>query len=564
MSLPLDHEEEQLRSVAIQNAQAILRARQKAEQELVAAKEALEARTAELERANALIRTIAENAASCLLMLDDQGVATYMNPAAVRQTGYSLEEFARAPFHDVLHATSSQGGHDTEECAIRNARVQRAPLTNHRDLFVRKDGSAFPVSCSLAPFEQGEGVGAVLEFRDITDELAAQKALEDANRRKDEFLATLSHELRTPMTAVLGWAKMLAVGLPEDEASTAIAAIVTSAEVQAQLIDDVLDVSRIVAGKMTFTPAPVEVGPVVHAAMTTVHPAAVAKGIEVLASVPPRLPRVLGDEGRLQQIVWNLLSNAVKFTPHGGTITVRVARAGSVLRLTVQDTGRGIEPDYLPHVFEAFTQEDASMTRSHEGIGLGLSIARSLVELHGGRIRAASEGVGRGATFTVELPVLVEGSSPAIRVAESNTRRIAAAAPGTLSELRGVRVLVIDDQDVTRDLVAGVFRHAQAEVAAASSVREGVAAFNRFSPDVVVCDLAMPDEDGYAFLRTIRALPPPTSTTPIVALTAFGHPDDRRHALAAGFDEYLKKPIDPAELTATVRRFRAAGGDSSV
>ena len=564
MSLPLDDEEEQLRSVAIQNAQAILLARQKAEQELVAAKEALEARTAELERANALIRTIAENAASCLLMLDEQGVATYMNPAAVRETGYSLGEFARAPFHDVLHATATQGGHDAADCAIRNARMRRAPLSNHRDLFVRKDGSTFPVACSLAPFEQGEGAGAVLEFRNIADELAAQKALEDANRRKDQFLATLSHELRTPMTAVLGWAKMLALGLPEDEAREAIAAIVTSAEVQAQLIDDVLDVSRIVAGKMTFTPSPVDVGPVVQAATTTVHPAAVAKSIDVLTSVPPRLPPVLGDEGRLQQIVWNLLSNAVKFTPRGGTITVRVARAGPVLRITVQDTGRGIEPEYLPHVFEPFTQEDASMTRSHEGIGLGLSIARSLVELHGGRIRAASEGVGRGAAFTVELPVL-EGASPAARAAESNTRRIAPAAASPLAELRGVRVLVIDDQDVTRDLVAGVFRRAQAEVAAASSVAEGVAAFDRFSPDVVVCDLAMPDEDGYAFLRAVRALPPPASTTPIVALTAFGHPDDRRHALAAGFDEYLKKPIDPAELTATVLRFgvRSGSGGSS-
>jgi len=561
VSLPLDDEEEQLRSVAIQNAQAILLARQKAEQELVAAKDALEARTAELERANALIRTIAENAASCLLMLDERGVATYMNPAAVRETGYSLEELARAPFHDVLHATAGQGGHDATGCAIRNARVRREPLSNHRDLFVRKDGSIFPVACSLAPFEQGEGAGAVLEFRNITDELAAQKALEDASRRKDEFLATLSHELRTPMTAVLGWAKMLALGLPEEEARAAIAAIVTSAEVQAQLIDDVLDVSRIVAGKMTFTPVPVDVGPVVQAAMTTIHPAAVAKGIEVLASVPPHLPRVLGDEGRLQQIVWNLLSNAVKFTPRGGTINVRVARAGPVLRLSVQDTGRGIEPDYLPHVFEPFTQEDASMTRSHEGIGLGLSIARSLVELHGGRIRVASEGSGRGATFTVELPVL-EGASPATRAAEANTRRVTAAAASALSELRGVRVLVIDDQDITRDLVAGVFRRAQAEVAAASSVREGLAAFTSFSPHIVVCDLAMPEEDGYAFLRAIRALPPPASTTPIVALTAFGHPDDRRHALAAGFDEYLKKPIDPAELTATVLRFTTGGGDS--
>ncbi|HEY0156278.1 MAG TPA: ATP-binding protein [Thermoanaerobaculia bacterium] len=554
MDIHLDQEDEQLRAVAFQNAQAIRLARQKAEEELVAAKDTLEARTAELERANGLIRTIAENAASCLLMLDERGVATYMNPAAVRETGYALAELARAPFHDVLHALPEQGGHDVETCPIRNARLRREPLKNHPDLFVRKDRSPFPVACSLAPFEQGEGAGAVLEFRDVSDELAAKKALEDASRRKDEFLATLSHELRTPMTAVIGWAKMLSLGLPEDEARMAIAAIVTSAEVQAQLIDDVLDVSRIVAGKMTFTPAAVEVGPVVQAAITTVHPAAVAKEIDVLASIPSRLPQVLGDEGRLQQIVWNLLSNAVKFTPRGGTITVRVAGAGPVVRLTVQDTGRGIEPDYLPHVFEPFTQEDASMTRTHQGIGLGLSIARSLVELHGGRIRVASEGLGRGAMFTVELPVL-EGASPAARAAEANVRRIAGAGDHKLSELRGVRVLVIDDQDVTRDLVVGVFRRANAEVAAASSVREGVVEFSSFSADVVVCDLAMPEEDGYAFLRAVRKLPSPASTTPVLALTAFGHPDDRRLALAAGFDEYLKKPIDPAELTAAVRRF---------
>jgi PAS domain S-box-containing protein len=552
-----DDEDELLRSVAIQNAQAILLARQRAEQELVAAKEALEARTAELERANALIRTIAENAASCLLMLDAAGVATYMNPSAMQETGYSLRELALAPLHDLLHGAPESGGHAAEACPIRNARVRMLPLRNFRDRFVRKDGSTFPVSCSLAPLERDDGSGAVLEFRNITDEMAAQKALEDSNRRKEEFLATLSHELRTPMTSVLGWAKMLEGGLPEAETREAVAAIVRSAEVQAQLIDDVLDVSRIVAGKMTFTPRPVDIAPVVQAAITTVHPAATAKNIEVLSSVPPGTPQVLGDEGRLQQIVWNLLSNAVKFTPHGGTITIRVTRAGPLLRLTVQDTGRGIEPDYLPHVFEPFTQEDASMTRSHEGIGLGLSIVRSLVELHGGRIRAASDGMGKGAAFTVELPVL---EAPArTRAGESQPPRVAMPSnAGGSHVLHGVRVLVIDDQDFTRDVVAAVFRHADAEVAAASSVREGVVEFNTMSPHVVVCDLAMPEEDGYAFLRTIRALPPPASTIPIIALTAFGRPEDRQHALAAGFDEYLKKPIDPAELTSAVLRFSPA------
>lgn len=553
METPHDNEEELLRSVAIQNAQSILLARQRAEQELVAAKEALELRTAELERANALIRTIAENAASCLLMLDERGIATYMNPAAIEETGYALEEFAKAPLHDVLHAPAERGGHLAAACPIRNARERLQPLKQHRDLFVRKDGSTFPVSCSLSPLQRdGRQAGAVLEFRDITDEHLAQKALEDASRRKDQFLATLSHELRTPMTAVLGWARMLKLGLSESEAREAIDAIEKSAEIQAQLIDDVLDVSRVAAGKMTFNPVPVDAGVVLRAAMTTVHPAAAAKGIEILASIPPRVPCVLGDEGRLQQVIWNLLSNAVKFTPRDGTITIRIAPAGAILRLTVQDTGKGIEPGYLPHVFEPFSQEDESMTRSHEGIGLGLSIVRSLVELHGGRIRAASEGAGRGATFTVELPI-IESAPPVKDGAPKATPSIAPLPKGAgLPKLNGMRVLVIDDQEFTRNLVAAILRRAEADVHMASSVREGLEQFRTAAADVVICDLAMPGEDGFAFMRAVRALPNPANTTPVIALTAFGRPEDRQHALAAGFDQYLKKPIDPEELASTV------------
>jgi PAS domain S-box-containing protein len=549
-----EEEDDLLRSVAIQNAQTILVARRRAEQELVTAKEALELRTAELERAHELIRTIAENAASALLMLDDRGIATYMNPAALEETGYSLEEFARAPFHDMLHASPEQGGHSPETCPIRNARERMQPLKRHHDLFVRRDGTTFPVSCSLSPLQRdGRPIGAVLEFRDITDDLLAQKTLEDASRRKDEFLATLSHELRTPMTAVLGWARMLKRGLGQAEAREAVEAIEKSAEVQAQLIDDVLDVSRITAGKMTFKPSPVDLGPVLHAAMTTVHPAAAAKGIEILSSVPPSLPRVLGDEGRLQQIIWNLLANAVKFTPKGGAVTIRVAHIGSILRLTVQDTGKGIEAAYLPHVFEPFSQEDGSTTRAHEGIGLGLSIVRSLVELHGGRIRVGSKGAGLGAAFTVELPILESEQSVIGR--RPTARPPVPAVPGMdLPTLRGVRVLVIDDQAITRDLVAAIFRHAHAEVHSASSVRKGLEQFAATPPDVVVCDLAMPEEDGFAFVRALRALPATDNETPVIALTAFGRPEDRQQALAAGFDAYLKKPVDPEELASTVLR----------
>jgi PAS domain S-box-containing protein len=552
MGIPHDEEEELVRSVAIQNAQSILLARQRAEEELVAAKEALELRTAELERANALIRTIAENAASCLLMLDVQGVTTYTNPAAIAETGYTPEELSRAPFHDVLHAPAMRGGHLSDACAIRNARERMVPLKNHRDVFMRKDGSTFPVTCSLSPLQRdGQPAGAVLEFRDITDELFAQKTLEDASRKKDQFLATLSHELRTPMTAVLGWARMLRMGLSESETREAISAIEKAAEIQAQLIDDVLDVSRVAAGKMTFKPVPVDVGPVLHAAMTTVHPAASAKDIEILASVPPLLPRVLGDEGRMQQVIWNLLSNAVKFTPRGGTITVRVTTVGSLLRLTVQDTGKGIEASYLPHVFEPFSQEDGSMTRAHEGIGLGLSIVRSLVELHGGRIRAASDGAGRGAAFTVELPFIETTAALGSRGLKGQTAALPILS-AELPDLNGIKVLIIDDQEHTRALVSAIFLRAGAALDAACSVREGLEMFNAVLPGVVVCDLAMPEEDGFAFVRAIRALPNETRDTPIIALTAFGRPEDRQQAMAAGFDAYLKKPINPEELASTV------------
>ena len=554
MALANDDEEERLRSVAIQNSQSILLARQRAERELVAAKEALEVRTEELERANELIRTIAENAASGLLMLDDRGIATYMNPAAIEATGHTLEEMAAASLHDMFHVPFERGGHPADECPIRNARVQMKPLKNYQDVFVRRDGSMFPVSCAVSPLQRdGRAAGAVVEFRDITDEMLAKKTLEDANRRKDQFLATLSHELRTPMTAVLGWARMLKLGLSESETREALDAIEKSAEIQAQLIDDVLDVSRVVAGKMTFRPVPIDVSSVLHAAMTTVHPAAAAKGIEILASVTPRLPSILGDEGRLQQIIWNLLSNAVKFTPIGGAITVRLTQPDSILRLTVQDNGKGIEADYLPHVFEPFSQEDGTMTRSHEGIGLGLSIVRSLVELHGGRIRAASEGAGRGATFTVEFPIM-EATPVVKRIAPHSDVPLAITAASELPKLTGIHVLVIDDQELTRELVTAVFRRADAGVCVAGSVREGLERFRSVSPDIVVCDLAMPEEDGFAFVRAIRAMPAPANATPVIALTAFGRPEERQFALAAGFDEYLKKPIDPLDLASTVRR----------
>jgi PAS domain S-box-containing protein len=402
--------------------------------------------------------------------------------------------------------------------------------------------------------------GVFAHGTDVTDQVRARQKIEQqtvelrhANQLKDEFLATLSHELRTPLTSVLGWARLLRMGLSAAEAEVAIEAIEQGASAQAQLIDDVLDISRITSGKLTFERRTLDLPTVAQAAITALHPTASARKVEILTSFPPAFPPIAGDEGRLQQVIWNLVSNALKFTPKGGAITVRLVHTGSIVRLTVQDTGEGIDPGFLPFIFEPFRQADNSTTRTHGGIGLGLSIVRTIVELHGGVVRATSEGKDRGATFIVELPVLetpetTDGARP-----EADRVR-ALVERGELALLPDVTVLVVDDQDYTRDVAAAVFRRAQATVHVASSVRQGLELFHQHEPDVVVCDIAMPEQDGYAFVRAVRALEPPLRDTPIIALTAYGRPQDRLLALAAGFSEYLKKPVEPIDLADAARR----------
>jgi len=379
---------------------------------------------------------------------------------------------------------------------------------------------------------------------------------QQANRAKDEFLATLSHELRTPMTSILGWARLLRMGLPADEAIDAVEAIEKSALVQAQLIDDILDVSRIISGKLRVQPEPVDLRTIAHAALTTVHPAAQAKGIEIVTSFPPAVPAVAGDEGRLQQVIWNLLSNAIKFTPRGGKVTLRIRVAGSLLRLIVQDTGEGIAPEFLPHVFEAFRQADSSTTRIHSGIGLGLAIVRYIVELHGGRVSVESAGGGKGSTFTVDLPIVESGALIATPPTETALQD-AKPAPPELPSLAGIKVLAIDDQAYTRDVVTAILRRCGAEVRAAASVRDATDCIAEWTPDVIICDIAMPQEDGYAFVRELRSnADARIATLPVIALTAFGRAEDRETALGSGFDDYLKKPVEPADLANAVLHAR--------
>jgi PAS domain S-box-containing protein len=384
---------------------------------------------------------------------------------------------------------------------------------------------------------------------------------EEANRTKDEFLATLSHELRTPLTAMLGWTRMLRMKeLDEQTSAHALETVERNAKVQAQLIEDLLDVSRIITGKLRLDVRPIELLPVIEAAMDAVRPAADAKSIKLQTQLDPLAGPVSGDPSRLQQVVWNLLANAVKFTNKGGRVEVRLERVDSHVELTVRDTGQGIAPDFLPYVFDRFRQADGSTTRLHGGLGLGLAIVRHLVELHGGTVRAESAGSEQGATFNVQLPLArLRNAEFGLRIDEKANEQSAINNPQSVI-LEGLRVLVVDDEQDARALIQAVLETQGAEVVAAGSAREALAAFETFKPDVLVSDIGMPDEDGYALIRQVRARGPARGGgIPAAAVSAYVGEDNRRQALAAGFQLHVAKPVDPAELIAVVQNLAEGG-----
>jgi two-component system CheB/CheR fusion protein len=397
--------------------------------------------------------------------------------------------------------------------------------------------------------------GAVMAFIDVDArrqlENELQKRAEEFERvsaMKDEFLALLSHELRTPLSAMLGWARLLRSGkLDPDRSAHAVEIIERNIVLQARLIEDLLDVSRIIAGKLRVDRRPIALRDVADAAVEALRPAASAKGVQLDAVLGSDPATVLGDSIRLQQAVGNLLSNALKFTPEGGRIEVRLARADLHVELRVNDTGEGIAADLLPNLFERFRQGESSIIRPHAGLGLGLALTRSLVEQHEGTIRAESPGRGRGATFTVILPAAPLGTELGT-VEEERAKRL--VAPHALA---GVRVLVVEDHDDTREFVATVLAQYGAEVTTATSARTAVAAFERAKPHVLVSDIAMPEEHGYSLIQTVRALPSEQGgRVPALALTAYVRPEDRTRVLAAGFNQHLAKPIDPIDLASAV------------
>ena len=394
---------------------------------------------------------------------------------------------------------------------------------------------------------------AIENVRLLKLERTARQAAEESNRLKDEFLATVSHELRTPLTAILGWSRLLEDGSVDDGVSRqAIETICRNAKAQAQIVDDILDVSRIITGNLYLDLHPLELGPVVRNAINVVRPTADAKGIRIDARLGAKPAMVSGDANRLQQVIWNLLSNAVKFTASGGRVTVSLYQVGSAVQIKVTDTGQGISREFMPYVFDRFRQADSTTTRHHGGLGLGLAIARHLVEIHGGTIKAESEGEGRGATFTIKLPVIEAAVKSTIGLVESHEHNGSALAPQLLS---GVNVLLVDDDSDTLKLMTTALTRRQATVTAVSSAGEAIKAIRRKRPDVLVSDIAMPDEDGYGLIEKIRLLEAnEEESIPAVAITAYAKEEDREKALSSGFQIYLAKPVELTELISVVAR----------
>ncbi len=512
----------------------------------------------EVEEAQLLFKSVVDNVPELAWTARPDGFIDYYNQRWYEYTGTAPEQMMGWGWRDV---------HDPVMVDAVAARWQRALATGspvEMEFQLRgADGVFRWFLTRVRPLRDAEGAivrwfGTNTNIDERVHLLASEKAArEDAersSRAKDEFLAIVSHELRNPLNAMLGWTRLLRSGsLPAERQGRALETIERNAVDQAQLIEDLLDVSRIVSGKLPLEVQNVTLARVVEAAVDSARPAIEAKSLRISVVLDDH-GVVAGDPARIQQIVWNLLTNATKFTPRGGSIRVVLRRDTSHLELTVSDSGQGIEPAFLPHVFERFKQADASTTKKHGGLGLGLAITKSLVEMHGGTITVESEGPARGATFVVRLPVAAvhrgsAGSAPATREAGTPP----AMGFGAPEVLRGLRVLTVDDEPDAREIVSAVLTACGSHVVAAASVDEAMLAFDRERPDVLLSDIGMPDADGYALIRRVRARTRAEgSATPAACLTGYASAEDRRRALVAGFTMHVAKPIDPAELVAVV------------
>ncbi len=422
--------------------------------------------------------------------------------------------------------------------------------------WVHRDGTQRFVRVVYVPDVADDGAvrGYIVSVNDITDLHRARADAEAANRSKDEFLATLSHELRTPLNAVVGWVRLLGDGgLTDEEQARALEVIERNARLQVQLIEDLLDVSRIVAGKAHVEMRPLHPVTFIDAVVDTMRPAAAAKRITIDTKIDLRAGPISGDLERLQQVLSNIVSNAIKFTPRDGRIEIALARGASAVTIDVRDTGEGIAPEMLPHIFERFRQGETGPTRRHGGLGIGLALVKHLVEAHGGTVAARSAGRGQGTTFTVSLPLIKYAETTG--TPRSSRHAVRPIMSLTTDALHRCRVLVIDDDRDALELFARLLQRAGAQVRTAASVRDALDAMKGAAFDVVLSDIEMPGEDGMVFIQRVRG---EGSRLPVVAVTAYGSPDDRVRLLAAGFDAHVAKPVDADELVRVVRGLVAA------
>lgn len=515
----------------------------------------------DLEQSEERFRTIVESASDyAIITLDRHGLVTSWNPGAANMLGYSESEAIGRHFRMIF--TDEDNAVQRPELEMERTLIdQRAEDERwHR----RKDGSLFWASGLTMALHYPSGMvrGYLKIIRDETprrlaeeernhllaSERYARAEAERANRSKDEFMLTLSHELRTPLNAILGWSQLLAsADLGADELHKAFATIERNARLQARLIDDLLELSRITSGKVTLRLQRIDLCSLVDSTVESMRPVADERGIELATSYADDDAVIEGDPGRLQQIVMNLLSNALKFTARGGRVDVSLARLPHAVRLEVSDTGKGISQSFLPHIFERFRQEDATTTRRHGGLGIGLSIVRTLVHMHAGTISAHSDGEDRGTTFRMTFPLA--GESIVAQTAE----RPAPTSDVQAIDLSGVRVLVVEDDADARALVRKLLEQLGAQVVAVASAREGIRKIDEDVFDVLLSDISMPEEDGLQFIRRVRQRSPEAGgTVPAIALTAFARAEDRHAALVAGFQHHVSKPIEVTELVAIV------------
>jgi PAS domain S-box-containing protein len=533
-------------------AESLHRARRKAE--ISEAREQVE-----LERFRVTLSSIGDG----VMATDAHGRVTFMNHVAELLTGWTHADAAGKPLQEIFRITNDQTGQPVENPSLRAMREgQIVGLANHTVLTDR-NGVERAIEDSGAAIKDAEGkiTGAVLIFRDVTERRRAEQdrarllqqaqraraEAEEANHAKDEFLAMVSHELRTPLNAILGWAGLLAGGrLSPEQNRTAVDTIERNARAQAQLIEDLLDVSKIISGKLRINAEPVNLADSIAPVLETIRLAAEAKTIDIGTHLDTSLV-VMGDVGRLQQIAWNLLSNAVKFTPKKGRVELRIERKDSMASIIVEDTGKGMSPEFLPRAFERFQQADSTNTRQHGGLGLGLTIVRHLVEMHGGTVSAHSPGEGRGSTFVVQLPIA------AVRATVMSQKSSDRAVADELPSLAGLKALVVDDDESSRDVISAILQQCGVSTTAVGSAADAIRTLESNSFDVLISDIAMPHEDGYQLIGKVRRLKlDHGGNIPAVALTAYARTQDRMRALAAGYQTHVAKPVEPAELALVV------------